>query len=96
MVDKKIVIDINENGEINAETFGMQGIECLNELAQKGYISVPEYYFDDIPKYDKDGNPKWTCECTINSEEFTKKVYANSKKMPKNMLLIWQYVKYVD
>lgn len=32
MVDKKIVIDINKNGEINAETFGMQGIECLNEL----------------------------------------------------------------
>lgn len=32
MVDKKIVIDINDKGEINAETFGMQGVECLNEL----------------------------------------------------------------
>ena len=32
MADKKIVIDINNKGEINAETFGMQGVECLNEL----------------------------------------------------------------
>lgn len=32
MADKKIVIDINDKGEIRAETFGMQGVECLNEL----------------------------------------------------------------
>lgn len=32
MADKKIVIDIDNQGNINAETFGMQGIECLNEL----------------------------------------------------------------
>lgn len=30
--EKKIVIDINDKGEINAETFGMQGTECLSEL----------------------------------------------------------------
>ena len=32
MANKKIVIDINDKGEIEAETFGMQGTECLNEL----------------------------------------------------------------
>ena len=32
MADKKIVIDIDDKGKINAETFGMQGVECLNEL----------------------------------------------------------------
>lgn len=32
MADKRIVIDINDKGEIKAETFGMQGTECLNEL----------------------------------------------------------------
>lgn len=32
MSEKKIVIDISDKGEIKAETFGMQGIECLNEL----------------------------------------------------------------
>ncbi len=32
MSEKKIVIDISDKGEIKAETFGMQGTECLNEL----------------------------------------------------------------
>jgi hypothetical protein len=32
MAEKKIVIDIDEDGSIKAETFGMYGTECLNEL----------------------------------------------------------------
>ena len=32
MADKKIVIDIDDKGAIKAETFGMQGTECLEEL----------------------------------------------------------------
>lgn len=32
MKEKKIVIDISDDGKINAETFGLQGSECLNEL----------------------------------------------------------------
>ena len=32
MAEKKIVIDIDESGSINAETFGMYGTECLSEL----------------------------------------------------------------
>ena len=32
MPEKKIVIDIDENGEINAETFNIEGVECLDEL----------------------------------------------------------------
>ncbi len=32
MSEKKIVIDISDKGEIKAETFGMQGTDCLNEL----------------------------------------------------------------
>ena len=32
MSEKKIVVNINENGEIDAETFNMEGIECLEEL----------------------------------------------------------------
>ena len=32
MSEKKIVIDINDKGEINAETFNMEGTECLDEL----------------------------------------------------------------
>lgn len=32
MADKKIVIDIDDTGKIKAETFGMNGTECLDEL----------------------------------------------------------------
>ena len=32
MAEKKIVIDISENGEIKAETFGYQGVSCVDEL----------------------------------------------------------------
>ncbi len=32
MPEKKIVININDAGEINAETFNMVGTECLEEL----------------------------------------------------------------
>ena len=32
MAEKKIVVNINDKGEIDAETFGLQGTECLQEL----------------------------------------------------------------
>ena len=32
MEEKKIVVDISEEGTIHAETFGMQGVECVVEL----------------------------------------------------------------
>ena len=32
MEGKKIVIDIDDKGVIKAETFGLQGVECLEEL----------------------------------------------------------------
>ena len=32
MAEKRIVIDIKDNGEINAETFEMIGTECIDEL----------------------------------------------------------------
>lgn len=54
MADKKIVIDINDKGEIKAETFGMQGVECLNELdkllkdlALKNNVVKKDEYFKE-------------------------------------------------
>ena len=32
MGEKKIIVNINENGDINAETFGMAGLECIDAL----------------------------------------------------------------
>lgn len=52
MEEKKIVIDINEEGTFHAETFGMEGTECIEELdklmkdlaRQGNYTKKPEYY----------------------------------------------------
>lgn len=34
MADKKIVVEIDEEGRIKAETFGMEGIGCVEELTK--------------------------------------------------------------
>ncbi len=52
MAEKKIVVDIKENGEISAETFGFQGTSCMAELDKllKGLAMVtvterkPEFF----------------------------------------------------
>lgn len=58
-------------------------INTLQELAQKGYVSMPEY---DLPKdqvYDNDGNSKWQCTCTLRSHSIQETAYATSKKVAK-------------
>ena len=56
MAEKKIVIDINEEGALHAETFGMQGTECIAELdklmkniARHGRSTKkPEYFKEGV------------------------------------------------
>ena len=58
-------------------------INVLQELAQKGYISMPEYSFKDEPEYDEDGNPEWVCYCNVESEGYYFPGQASSKKLAK-------------
>ena len=58
-------------------------INVLQELAQKGYISMPEYSYEDEPKYDEDGNPEWVCYCDVDSEGYYYPGQASSKKLAK-------------
>lgn len=59
MAEKKIVIDINEEGAIHAETFGMQGVECVIELDKlmkdiarhAKSTKKPEYFKEGISAY---------------------------------------------
>ena len=52
MDEKKIVIQIGEDGSLNAETFGMYGAECIDEIdklmkdiARAGtHHKKPEFY----------------------------------------------------
>ena len=58
-------------------------INTLQELAQKGYISMPEYRMPDDQVYDRNGNPYWTCSCYIRSHSIEETAYETSKKLAK-------------
>lgn len=52
-----------------------RAVSQLQELAQKGYFSFPNYEFTE--DHDGNGNPVWTCECHIEEYEY---YYYNNKK----------------
>lgn len=58
-------------------------INTLQELFQKGYISMPEYDIPDIQVYDNNGNRRWMCTCYIRSEDIKRTAYASSKSIAK-------------
>lgn len=58
-----------------------KAISQLHELAQKGYIEFPEYHFEE--DHDEDGNPLWTCECSVDGYENSYINTCSSKKEAK-------------
>jgi len=58
-------------------------INTLQELAQKGYISMPEYYLPEDQVDDPNDNLRWMCQCTIRSHAIEETAYATSKKTAK-------------
>lgn len=58
-----------------------KAINQLQELAQKGYFSFPEYIFEE--DHDENGNPIWTCECHIEEYEYYYFNKSSSKKEAK-------------
>ena len=68
---------IDEIGEPELD----RAINQLQELAQKGYISFPEYEFEQ--DYDDYGNPLWYCYCDVDEMDGRSKGYNSSKKDAK-------------
>lgn len=58
-------------------------INTLQELAQKGYISMPEYYLPEEQDSDYNGNQRWVAKCSIRSHAIEETAYATSKKAAK-------------
>lgn len=55
MVEKKIMIDINDTGNINAETFGIHGDECIYELDKILKDLALETVTNKKPEFFKEG-----------------------------------------
>lgn len=62
-------------------------VNTLKELAERGDCSIPEYKFFTPEQlgYDKDGNPKWVCNCCIINDKtgIMRQVWTTSKKAAK-------------
>lgn len=65
-------------------------INQLQELAQKGYFSLPEYSFEET--YDSDGNPCWKCYCNIKERSNYWWAISSSKKQAKK-IAAWSMLK---
>lgn len=60
-----------------------RAVSQIQELAQKGYFSFPDYVFNE--DHDNNGNPVWTCECHIDEYEDYYYDTASSKKESKRL-----------
>lgn len=58
-----------------------KAINQLQELAQKGHITMPQYNFKQ--EYDCNGNPVWTCVCSVDGYEDSYINTCSSKKEAK-------------
>ena len=58
-----------------------KAINQLQELAHKGYFSMPNYEFEE--KHDSDGNPYWVCACSITEYKYYYTEESRSKKDAK-------------
>lgn len=73
-------------------------VSTLKELAEHGQCPMPDYEFagPESLGYDPDGNPRWTCTCTMLSDDIyaRKMIEATSKKDAKKAaayLVLCQY-----
>lgn len=49
----------------------------------KGFLDEPLYEFDE--EYDEDGNPVWTCVCSVNELDCTYSGDSSNKKESKKI-----------
>ena len=71
-------------GSIKTEIENPNKADAINQLetlARRGYFSIPSYDFS--VEYDNDGNPIWTCECTIAEYTRISSAVSSSKKGAK-------------
>ena len=71
--------------ELPEELTPDNAINTLQELAQKGYCSMPEYDMPEDQVYDREGNPLWKCTSFLRSPYMTETSYKSSKKLAIKM-----------
>lgn len=73
-------------------------VTVLKEMAEKGYCSAPEYEYHGPDRYGnyENGEPRWSCMCTIWNKGFRQIVFANSKKTAKKCVAYMALCKFFE
>ena len=85
-IESKITSLIESDSKVRCFNID-NAITTLKEIAENGRCTMPKYVFTgpEYLGYDSDGNPRWTCSCSIINEKIglSKYVHAISKKDAK-------------
>lgn len=81
LIENGYIHEYTMRDELDDEPSKEAAINQLEILARRGYFSIPVYDFSQ--KYDKNGNPIWTCSCKINEYDFSESAVSSSKKDAK-------------
>lgn len=76
LLEDGYIINVYKEAVGDADEY--ESLRQINELVQKGLISKPKYDFE--LEYDEDGNPIWTCTCSVEEVDESFVNNANSKK----------------
>ena len=73
-------------------------VTVLKELAEKGFCSVPKYEYSgpDMLGYCENGEPCWSCMCTVGDRGFREVVFASSKKTAKKCVAYMALCKFFE
>ena len=93
LCDKGYIQEMTIRDEIDEPT-KEAAINQLEILARRGYFSIPTYEFTE--SYDADGNPIWSCECSIAEykERFSAK--SSSKKDAKKSAALKMLIRVLE
>lgn len=76
-------VELKELKEAVGEPDFNNAVNQLNMLCTKGFIDEPLYEFDE--EYDEDGNPVWTCVCSVDELDCTYSGDSSNKKEAKKI-----------
>lgn len=93
LCDKGYIQEMTIRDEID-EPAKEAAINQLEILARRGYFSIPTYEFTE--SYDADGNPIWSCECSIAEYEERCSANSSSKKDAKKSAALKMLIRVLE
>lgn len=93
LCDKGYIQEMTMRDEIDEPT-KEAAINQLEILARRGYFSIPAYEFTQA--YDADGNPIWSCECSIAEYEERCSAKSSSKKDAKKSAALKMLIRVLE